>query len=40
MRDQLLQKKNAEVSYFKAELDALLSEMQNQIKKKQASNVY
>jgi hypothetical protein len=30
----LLQKKNAEVSYFKAELDALLSEMQNQIKKK------
>jgi hypothetical protein len=27
MREQLLSKKNAEVSYFKAELDALLSEM-------------
>jgi len=27
------------VSYFKAELDALLSEMQNQFKKKQASRV-
>lgn len=37
MRDQIVQKKNAEVSYFKAELDALLSEMQNQFKKKQAS---
>jgi hypothetical protein len=34
IRDQMLQKKNAEVSYFKAELDALLSEMQNQFKKK------
>lgn len=39
MRDQIVQKKNAEVSYFKAELDALLSEMQNQFKKKQASRV-
>ena len=29
MRDQIVQKKNAEVSYFKAELDALLSEMSN-----------
>ena len=37
IRDQIVQKKNAEVSYFKAELDALLSEMQNQFKKKQAS---
>lgn len=37
MRDQIVQKKNAEVSYFKAELDALLSEMHNQFKKKQAS---
>jgi hypothetical protein len=34
MRDQIVQKKNAEVSYFKAELDALLSEMSNQINKK------
>ena len=34
IRDQIVQKKNAEVSYFKAELDALLSEMSNQIKKK------
>jgi len=39
IRDQIVQKKNAEVSYFKAELDALLSEMSNQIKKKQASRV-
>ena len=39
MREQIIQKKNAEVSYFKAELDALLSEMSNQIKKKQASRV-
>lgn len=39
MRDQIVNKKNAEVSYFKAELDALLSEMQNQFKKKQASRV-
>lgn len=29
IRDQIVQKKNAEVSYFKAELDALLSEMSN-----------
>jgi len=42
MRDQVVQKKNAEVSYFKAELDALLSEMQNQFNRKsskQASRV-
>ena len=39
MREQIIQKKNAEVSYFKGELDALLSEMSNQIKKKQASRV-
>ena len=34
IREQVVQKKNAEVSYFKAELDALLSEMSNQFKKK------
>jgi len=34
IRDQMIQKKNAEVAYFKAELDALLSEMSNQFKKK------
>lgn len=27
IREQIIQKKNAEVGYFKAELDALLSEM-------------
>ena len=37
IRDQMLQKKNAEVSYFKAELDALLSEMTNQFNKKSSS---
>ena len=39
MRDQIVQKKNAEVSYFKAELDALLSEMKTQFQKKQARGV-
>ncbi len=39
MRDQIIQKKNAEVSYFKAELDALLSEMQNQFTKKKSSKI-
>ena len=34
IREQVIQKKNAEVGYFKAELDALLSEMSNQFKKK------
>ena len=34
IREQEIQKKNAEVGYFKAELDALLSEMSNQFKKK------
>lgn len=34
IREQIVQKKNAEVGYFKAELDALLSEMSNQFKKK------
>ena len=34
MRDQMLQKKNAEVSHFKAELDGLLSEMANSFKAK------
>lgn len=34
IREQVVQKKNAEVSYFKAELDALLCEMSNQFKKK------
>merc|ERR1719446_270891 len=36
IRDQMLQKKNAEVSYFKTELDALLGELKNQVSKKQA----
>ena len=36
IRDQMLQKKNAEVSYFKTELDALLGELANQVKGKQA----
>jgi hypothetical protein len=39
MRDQIIQKKNAEVSYFKAELDALLSELSHKVSKKQASRV-
>ena len=39
MRDQIVQKKNAEVSYFKAELDALLSELSHKVSKKQASRV-
>ena len=39
IRDQVVQKKNAEISYFKAELDALLSEMQNHFKKKQPTLV-
>ena len=39
VRDQIVQKKNAEVSYFKAELDALLSELSNQVTKKQARGV-
>jgi len=39
IREQIVHKKNAEVSYFKAELDALLSEMQTQFKKKQARAV-
>ena len=34
IRDQIVQKKNAEVGYFKAELDAMMSEMSNQFKKK------
>ena len=38
IREQVIQKKNAEVGYFKAELDALLSEMSNQFKKKQSGN--
>lgn len=36
IRDQMLQKKNSEVSYFKTELDALLGELANQVSKKQA----
>lgn len=39
MRDQIVQKKNAEISYFKAELDALLSELSTRVNKKQASRV-
>lgn len=35
----MLQKKNAEVSYFKAELDTLLSELSQRVGKKQASRV-
>lgn len=34
MRNQIVQKKNAEVSYFKAELDALLSELSRKVNKK------
>ena len=36
LKDQIVKKKNAEVSFFKSELEALLSEMQNKIKKKAA----
>ena len=39
MRNQIVQKKNAEVSYFKAELDSLLSELSQKVNKKQASRV-
>lgn len=35
MREQVVAKKNAEVGHFKAELDALLSEMANSFNKKQ-----
>ena len=41
IREQIVEKKNAEVRSFKSQLDSLLNEMQNQFsKKKQASNVY
>lgn len=41
IRDQIVEKKNAEVRSFKSQLDALLSEMQNQFsKKKTQTKVY
>jgi len=38
-KQRLLQKKNSEVAYFKAELDALLSEMRNTMTKKQSISI-
>jgi hypothetical protein len=38
MREQIVLKNKAEVSYFKAELDALLSQLQNQQQKKKIAS--
>lgn len=40
IREQIVEKKNAEVRSFKSQLDALLNEMQNQFKKKTQTKVY
>ena len=40
VREQIVEKKNAEVRSFKSQLDALLNEMQNQFNKKNQTKVY